>query len=50
MDEAWDHSAAYGAFGNRQRWLAMAELLDIPKDISRARFGEITVPWESVRP
>ena len=50
MDEAWDRSAAYGAFGNRQRWLAMCELLDHPKDIHRDRFGEITVPWESVRP
>jgi hypothetical protein len=49
MDDAWDRSAAYGAFGNRQRWLAMTELLDHPKDISRARFGEITVPWESIR-
>jgi hypothetical protein len=50
MDEAWDRSAAYGAFGNRQRWLAMCELLDHPKDLSRDRFGELTVPWESVRP
>jgi SAM-dependent methyltransferase len=50
MDDAWDRSAAYGAFGNRQRWLAMCELLDHPKDIRRDRFGELTVPWESVRP
>lgn len=50
MDDAWDRSAAYGAFGNRQRWLAMCELLDHPKDISRDRFGELTVPWESIRP
>ena len=50
MDDAWDRSAAYGAFGNRQRWLAMCELLDHPKDISRDRYGELTVPWESVRP
>jgi hypothetical protein len=50
MDDAWDRSAAYGAFGNRQRWLAMCELLDHPKDILRDRFGEVTVPWESVRP
>jgi SAM-dependent methyltransferase len=49
MDHAWERSAAYGAFGNRQRWLAMCELLDHPKDIRRDRFGEITVPWESVR-
>lgn len=49
MDDAWDRSAAYGAFGNRQRWLAMCELLDHPKDIRRDRFGELTVPWESIR-
>ena len=48
MDDAWDRSAAYGAFGNRQRWLAMCELLDHPKDIRRDRFGEITVPWGSI--
>jgi hypothetical protein len=50
MDDAWDRSAAYGAFGNRQRWLAMCELLDHPKDIRRDRYGELTVPWESVAP
>ena len=50
MDDAWDRSAAYGAFGNRQRWLAMCELLDHPKDIGRDRYGELTVPWESVSP
>jgi hypothetical protein len=50
MDDAWDRSAAYGAFGNRQRWLAMCELLDHPKDIRRDRYGELTVPWESIRP
>lgn len=50
MDDAWDRSAAYGAFGNRQRWLAMCELLDEPKDIRRDRFGELTVPWGRVEP
>jgi hypothetical protein len=50
MDDAWDRSAAYGAFGNRQRWVAMTELLDHPKDIRRARLGEITIPWGSIDP
>jgi hypothetical protein len=50
MDDAWDRSAAYGAFGNRQRWVAMTELLDNPKDIRRARLGEITIPWGSIDP
>jgi hypothetical protein len=50
LDEAWDHAAPYAAFGNRQRWIAMAEQLDGPKDVRRARFGEVTVPWDSVEP
>ncbi len=50
LDDAWDRAAAYATFGNRQRWIAMCETADLPKDVSRARFGEITVPWESVRP
>jgi hypothetical protein len=50
MDGAWDRSAAYAPFGNRQRWVAMAEALEHPKDIGRARFGEITVPWGSIDP
>jgi hypothetical protein len=50
LDDAWDRAAPYATFGNRQRWVATAELLDAPKDIHRARFGELTVPWESVQP
>jgi len=50
LDEAWDRAAPYAAFGNRQRWAAMAEGLDHPKQVGRARFGEISVPWESVAP
>jgi hypothetical protein len=50
LDDAWDRAASYSAFGNRQRWVATADLLDHPKDVRRARFGELTVPWESVEP
>ena len=50
FDDAWDRAAPYAAFGNRQRWIAAADLLDHPKDASRSRFGELTVPWESVAP
>ena len=50
MDAAWDRAAPYAAYGNRQRWLAMATELEHPKDVRRARFGELTVPWESVAP
>jgi hypothetical protein len=50
MDAAWDNAAPYATYGGPQRWLAMAAGLDHPKDVRRARFGEITVPWESVAP
>ena len=50
LDDAWDRAAPYAAFGNRQRWVAAGDLLDHPKDVRRARFGELTVPWESVDP
>ena len=50
LDSAWDRAAPYAPFGNRQRWLAMADGLAWPKDVRRARFGEVTVPWESMRP
>jgi hypothetical protein len=50
LDAAWDRAAPYAAFGNRQRWVAACEGLDRPKDARRARYGELTVPWESVQP
>ncbi|MCU1589316.1 MAG: hypothetical protein JWP11_572 [Frankiales bacterium] len=50
LDAAWDRAAPYAAFGNRQRWIATADGLEHPKDVTRARFGELTVPWESVCP
>jgi len=50
LDQAWDRAAPYATYGNRQRWLEATRLLDRPKDISRARYGELTVPWEDVSP
>ncbi len=50
LDDAWDRAAPLAPFGNRQRWVAAVETLPWPKDTSRARYGELTVPWESVLP
>ncbi|GAC1443125.1 MAG: hypothetical protein NVSMB55_15820 [Mycobacteriales bacterium] len=50
LDAAWDRAAPYSTFGNRQRWVAACESLEHPKDVTRARFGEISVPWKSVAP
>lgn len=54
MDEAWDRHAPLAAFGNRQRWQAMAAtlkqgwpVLDGP---GRHRFGELTVDWTAIGP
>jgi hypothetical protein len=49
LDEAWDRSAPYAAFGNRQRWKAMCEALAWDQ-VGRRRDGEVTVPWASVAP
>jgi hypothetical protein len=48
MDDAWDRSAGQTAFGNRQRWRAMCEVLDWPRLHDRP--GELTVPWSTVAP
>jgi hypothetical protein len=50
LDDAWDRAAPYAPFGNRQRWVAALDELDWAKDTRRARFGEVTVPFESVAP
>ncbi|MCW2522101.1 MAG: hypothetical protein JWO63_436, partial [Frankiales bacterium] len=54
MDAAWDRHAPLAAFGNRQRWQAMAAtlaptwpVLDRP---GRHRLGELTVAWTAVAP
>ncbi|GAC1445806.1 MAG: hypothetical protein NVSMB55_28660 [Mycobacteriales bacterium] len=50
LDDSWERAAPYRPFGNRQRWVAALQMLDHPKDLRRARFGEVTVPWESICP
>jgi hypothetical protein len=50
LDAAWDAAAPLSAFGARQRWVAVCQAVDAPKDVTRARHGELTVAWESVAP
>lgn len=49
LDEAWDRSAPYTAFGNPQRWRAMCEALGW-EQVGARRDGEVTVPWTTVAP
>lgn len=48
LDAAWDAAAPLSSFGARQRWIATCRSLDYPVDATRARFGELTVPWSVV--
>ncbi|MDT4905124.1 MAG: hypothetical protein QOH52_3140 [Pseudonocardiales bacterium] len=53
FDSAWDAAAPMSAFGPRQRWTAACTKLREaawPIDPSRARHGELTVPWTAVAP
>ena len=52
LDSAWDASAPLTAFGPRQRWIAACRALapHWPVDVSRSRYGEITVAWDAVAP
>ena len=51
LDDAWDRSAPYAPFGNRQRWVAACETLDWSQvGPTRHRDGELTVPWSTVQP
>ena len=53
FDAAWAAAAPASAFGPRQRWIAACAGLaerGWPVDASRARHGEITVPWRAVAP
>lgn len=53
FDAAWDAAAPESAFGPRQRWMSACTGLaraGWPVDASRARFGELTVPWAAVAP
>ncbi|MCU1693624.1 MAG: hypothetical protein JWM64_2715 [Frankiales bacterium] len=49
LDAAWDRAAPYAAFGPRQRWVAACGSLE-GVDARRARFGELSVPWDRVAP
>jgi hypothetical protein len=51
LDEEWARAAPYASYGPRQRWVAAVTALDWPQlTPDRARFGELTVPWETVAP
>lgn len=49
LDAQWDLAAT--PYGARQRWVTTCERLVWPgAQTRRARFGELTVPWETVAP
>ena len=51
LDTAWERAAPYAVYGPRQRWVVACEGLAWPgADVRRARYGELTVPWETVAP
>lgn len=50
FDAAWDRAAGYAPYGPRVRWQEAVARLDRPCDRRRARYGELTVPWETVQP
>jgi len=55
FDSAWRSHAALIPFGARQRWIATVETLvsegvPVLDSKQRWRLGEITVPWDVVRP
>ncbi|ACU40560.1 methylase [Actinosynnema mirum] len=54
LDACWATSAPFAPFGPRARWVESVRLLatrwPVLDDRKRWRLGEVTVPWESVRP
>jgi hypothetical protein len=53
FDTAWDAVAGLATFGARQRWIAACNRLAAdgwPVDVTRARHGEITIPWAAIEP
>lgn len=55
LDRAWQHNAALGVYGARQRFIASVAALQadgwpVLGGHSRVRLGELTVPWSSVAP
>uniref|UniRef100_UPI0031DB2B29 class I SAM-dependent methyltransferase n=1 Tax=Saccharothrix mutabilis TaxID=33921 RepID=UPI0031DB2B29 len=54
LDTCWATAATFAPFGPRARWVEAVRLLTarwpVLDDRKRWRLGEVTVPWESVRP
>ena len=55
LDRAWQLAAPLAPYGPTQRWIAAVQQLSaagwpVIGRRSRWRLGEVTVPWESVRP
>ncbi|WP_433266138.1 class I SAM-dependent methyltransferase [Actinosynnema sp. CS-041913] len=55
LDVCWATAATFAPFGPRARWVEAIRLLaqrgwPVLDDRKRWRLGEVTVPWESVRP
>lgn len=55
LDREWERAAALATFGATQRFLAAVRALKdqgvpVLGDRTRWRLGELTVPWEAVRP
>lgn len=55
LDAAWAASAPLGAFGAGQRWQGAVERMrergwPLRHERTRTRFGELSLPWASVRP
>ena len=55
LDDEWLRASGLTSFGVRQRWLATVEALrdagwPITGGRSRWRLGELTLPWDAVRP
>ena len=51
LDAAWDRAAPYAPYGPRARWVAACQALDWPgAQVRRARYGELTLPWDTVAP
>ncbi|MCC9067733.1 class I SAM-dependent methyltransferase [Arthrobacter cryoconiti] len=55
LDKHWLSGASLAAFGNRQRWLRMCQLMyddgwPVVRSRSRWRLGELSVAWSGVDP
>jgi hypothetical protein len=54
LDACWATAAPFAPYGPRARWVEAVRLLatrrTVLDDRRRWRLGEVTVPWESVRP